>query len=312
MSIRPYHFIRFEPNGFTGFRRRVEHAGGTVCLDLEDSVDSPDAAERRALKRRRRHDLVDLLRASGPDAAGLFVRINAAGTADHARDVAALASLSDRPGLFLPKAERPGDVAALLAALAVPALVPVVESEAGFAGLAGFRAAGVRAAGGSAVAEVAFGHCDYNLDRGLFPFAHHDDARYWAWMDRLDAGARASGLGVVHSPVLRLDDLGLFQAVQTRLGRYPSATGQVTLSLAQTQACAAPGPAGARPDPGPAPPGADAAHEAALEVARQTVQHFRAHRRPDGHFALDGARTVVSPQEYRAACAVLAAHAQCA
>lgn len=296
--MHPYHFVRLEADGSAPFRARVAALGGSVCLDLEDSVDAPDVAYGQRLKAQRRREVVALVQHLGPDASGLFVRVNRAGTAEHARDVEALRTAEHLPGLFLPKVEHAADVSDLLAALGrpAPAVIPVVESEAGFAAVAGLRAAG-----GGAVREVAFGHCDYNLDRGLFPFAHPGDDRYWAWMERLGAACARGGLGVVNSPVLRLDDRAHFRAVQARLARIPNATGQVTLSLSQTQACAAAPQSLAAGKPAESPRA-----ESLRAEAQRTARRFEAHRRADGFLAVDASRTLVSPQEYRAARAVLA------
>jgi citrate lyase subunit beta/citryl-CoA lyase len=72
-----------------------------VIIDLEDAV---DPAGRPAAR--------DALAASALDPARVIVRVNAAGTADHAADLAAVGR-TPYTAVMLPKAERPDDLAAL-------------------------------------------------------------------------------------------------------------------------------------------------------------------------------------------------------
>ncbi|WP_348788171.1 CoA ester lyase [Leifsonia sp. NPDC080035] len=82
------------------YAKALERADA-VIIDLEDAVDP----ERRPAAR-------EALAASGLDAARVIVRVNQAGTDDHAADLAALAGTAYRT-VMLPKAERVDDLAAL-------------------------------------------------------------------------------------------------------------------------------------------------------------------------------------------------------
>ena len=162
----------------------------------------------------------------------------------------------------------------------------MVETEAGFTALPELLALCDARLG-----LVAFGHCDYNLSLGHFPFFHHDAPRYWEWLAELDAHLHRAGRQLLNSPVLHLADADLFQDVLGRLRAHPSATGQITLCLSQTLACAAPaGPAPARPLAARPP-----------ESARPLCARFEQARLPGRAFAIDATRRLISPHEYEAA-----------
>ncbi len=128
-----------------------------VIIDLEDAVAPAEKEGARAL-------LAEGLAALDGDALGrLLVRINAAGTAWHAQDVALLGRWTARglAGVMLPKAESPHELTRLAAALGAAAqLVPLVES------LQGLDGADLLARV-SQVAQLAFGHLDFQLDVGM-------------------------------------------------------------------------------------------------------------------------------------------------
>ena len=294
LLLRPYHFTRPQPQGFLDFYERVRACGGVVCFDLEDSVFSPDQAKCRALKAHRRREVMTLLKTleNGSGPSDLFVRVNAPGTEDYDLDLRALCTLKRLPGLFLPKTESAENLAVLLRAFSEPppSIIPVVESRAGFASLHAILTVAHRS-----FTSFAFGHCDYNLDCGHFPFYHQDAEQYWPWIGQLDTAARVNGKGVLNSPLLRLNDRMLFQSMLNRLADFPTVRGQITLSMDQTRQCAAALPQ-ARYN---ATASGDEATDS--EVAHQVVCEFERHQVVGSYFALNGERTIISPHEYKAA-----------
>ncbi|UOQ71334.1 hypothetical protein [Hymenobacter cellulosilyticus] len=79
-----------------------------------------------------------------------------------------------------------------------------------------------------------------------------------------------------------------------RAAAFASLTGQITLCLAQTEACAAdlssPEAENKTPE---------------LEPAQDVVQRFEAHQLAHASFALDPSRRIISPHEYQAATQLL-------
>ncbi|MEU8874034.1 CoA ester lyase [Streptomyces javensis] len=191
--------------------RRVERAltspAATVVLDLEDGAADGAAKEAgratiaRALPAARRR--------------GVFVRINATGTADQAADLTALAPVLDRvDGIVLPKAETRGEVDDLPGDLPV---LPVVETPAGLLAAAEI-ATSPRAVG------LILGVLDLAAELGVDPVTGLDHARA-----HLTVAARAAGLpGPVDGPYPDLDDEdGL--ARSSRRSRAAGYSGRVVL-----------------------------------------------------------------------------------
>lgn len=131
------------------FAKAAAAGADAVILDLEDAV---DVAE----KGRARREVAAWLGGAGT----ACVRVNAAGTSEHALD---LEALRDRPGLagiVLPKAEL-ASASAVVTSCAVP-VIALLESAAGVA-----EAAAIASVSG--VVRLAFGHLDYAVDIGAQP-----------------------------------------------------------------------------------------------------------------------------------------------
>ena len=286
-AIRPYHFAQFRAAGFLPFYRAIVAADGIVCFDFEDSMQAETEAATACLKQGQRRQVRQLLQGPGLRPDRLAVRINAPTTPHYRADLAALRGLPGLHAVFVPKVAHPEHLRQVLRELPLPVrhVVAVVETQAGFAALPELLA--LRDA---RLGRLAFGHCDYNLSLGNFPFHHHDSATYWAWLAELDAHLHAAGRQLLNSPVLRLADAALFQDVLGRLRAYPSATGQITLCLSQTLACAAP----ARPAPG-------RTLAAGSEESESLCHGFEQGRLPGRAFAVDATRRLISPHEYEAA-----------
>lgn len=129
------------------FAKAAASGADAVILDLEDAVadDRKDAA-RAAL----RNDFTDL---------PVLMRINAAGTPWHEKDLVALRGLNPS-AVILPKAEDPASVAAVIAALggATP-VIALIET-----GLGLCRCRAIAALPG--LCRLAFGSIDYCADLG--------------------------------------------------------------------------------------------------------------------------------------------------
>ena len=129
------------------FDKACAAGADAVIIDLEDAVPAADKDQARSA-------LMAWLRPEQP----VLVRINSAGSDWFAADLA----LCRRPGvagIVLPKAERPEDIAALLAAGATSVLA-LIETAYGFANMAALATAdGVR--------RLLFGSIDFKLELGI-------------------------------------------------------------------------------------------------------------------------------------------------
>ena len=203
------------------FAKAAASGADVVIIDLEDAVAAGDKADAR-------REAVAALRGGGVRA---LVRPNASGTAEYDGDVLALLDLASRPGhgllgVMLPKAEDPGQLAALAASLPrdVP-LVALVESALGLVNA-------VELARVPGVARLAFGAIDFALDidaDGGDRFLDH--AR-----SRLVVASRAAGIAApLDSPATAIRDTGPV-AESARLGRGFGFGGKLCIHPAQLAA----------------------------------------------------------------------------
>jgi citrate lyase subunit beta/citryl-CoA lyase len=132
------------------FDKALAAGADAVIVDLEDAV-APDAKDgaRRAL--------ADWLRNTQ---AKVVLRINGADTAWFEHDLALCASATGVAGVMLPKAERPEDLARVAAAAPGRALLPLIETAAGFDHMRALARA-------PAVERLVFGSIDFQLDLGI-------------------------------------------------------------------------------------------------------------------------------------------------
>lgn len=138
------------------FDKALSSGADAVILDLEDAVPPAEKSVARGAIARAWAVL-----AAAP--VPVAVRINAPSSDAGRQDVAWLATIAAvAPALavIVPKAESAGDLEAVRAALPQAALVPLIESAAGWAGLAEIAAA-------PGVLRLAFGHIDFMADTGL-------------------------------------------------------------------------------------------------------------------------------------------------
>lgn len=134
------------------FDKALASGADAVILDLEDAV--PVAAKEAA-----REAALHWLSARAPTASPqIVVRINAVGTPQHEADVDAC-----RHGMHavvLPKSEQVDDLARLARTLPGVALLPLIETAAGFA-------AALELARAPAVQRLVFGSIDFQHDLGI-------------------------------------------------------------------------------------------------------------------------------------------------
>ena len=161
MTPRSYLFVPADrPERFA---KALASGADVVIVDLEDAV-APDA------KAGARAALAQWLAgaANAPHLphlphlphVPLFVRTNAPGTEWFADDLALCGHSAAVGGVMLPKAERVADLDAVRFAAPGRALIPLIETAAGFDHLRAL-------AGAAGVQRLAFGSVDFQLDLGI-------------------------------------------------------------------------------------------------------------------------------------------------
>lgn len=145
-------FLFVPGNRPTMFEKATKSGADAVVLELEDSV--PDAEKTGA-----REAISGAWKKLSTLGAALLVRMNAVDTEAGKHDLAWLAEL--RPAaVMVPKAESASSLAAVHARLDQAALIPLIESAAGYYALPEIAAA-------PGVARLAVGHIDFMADTGI-------------------------------------------------------------------------------------------------------------------------------------------------
>ena len=139
------------------YAKALASGAGAVIIDLEDAI-GPDQkpAARTLLEEAFAHLPL-------ADRARVVVRINAAGTAWHAADLALVGKLAHLglAGVVLPKAESPDQLAHLAASVGQTcALLPMIETATGLVAIDDI-------ARSPQVARLLFGNLDFQADLGM-------------------------------------------------------------------------------------------------------------------------------------------------
>ena len=287
---------------------------GTIpVLDLEDGlmdvVQPANTPDRRRSARTQMLELCHSILQRGGCSQPLALRVNAWGSADLSADwpvAEALAAAFDLQSVFLPKVTgaaqlQRADQQLQAAGLPAGCMVPMLETRAA---LQQAHQIAAKAAELGATA-VVYGHYDYCLDAGHWPFPGPDDDTYWQPVATVAAAALAAGLRYVHPPTSNLRDTRSLAAVITRLASLcGEAFDLFSAGLSQTAglrqlAAAGVGELAAQGPPPPAP-----------LPAQQLCALFERCRRPEHAFAVDGeAGRFIAPHEFLAAMRQLQAQA---
>ncbi|MFM8952212.1 MAG: hypothetical protein ACKOOF_04005, partial [Planctomycetaceae bacterium] len=231
--------------------------------------------------------------------------VNAAGTLDHAADLAAIAEALHRGhdvAVLLPKVESAAaveDAARFFAhhGLTPPRFYLLAETGPGVE-----RLSLILAQTQPLVAGVVLGMIDYAFDQAMWPFPGPLDPTLWAIARGVAAACGEAGVTYVHTPCLRLRDRPLIHEVCGRLqGMCRGPAGLLTLSLDQTRAVVDAAGGVASGGEGETPP-----HDPLAE-ARDVIREFREHRSGKRSFSVDAVHDrFIPPQEYLAAVRFLA------
>lgn len=135
------------------FEKAFQSGADAVIIDLEDSVPvSAKASAREAIA----DNWESLRRRELP----LVIRVNAVDTALGRQDLEWLAHLGTPAAVMVPKADSSAALTRVSASLPAAAILPIVESAAGYAALP-------HLAGAANVLRLAVGHIDFMADVGL-------------------------------------------------------------------------------------------------------------------------------------------------
>lgn len=221
--------------------RSINDSGAVPVFDLEDSKYIPfDAPATERLKEESRNIILDKLKFTFPEKVITGIRINNSLSAEYGKDIKLLSDLKDVHEfayLFFPKTENVLSLKKLIqdfdsSGARLPEIIPIIETRKGadnLQSIAGFcRLNGIR--------MIAFGHSDYNLDTGIFPFIHPGSPAFIRLVKPYIEIIESEGLEYVNTPFLDLSDMSLFKRVLGDVANVcRNRFSQVTLSRAQTE-----------------------------------------------------------------------------
>jgi citrate lyase beta subunit len=286
--------------------------GAVVVLDLEDGLwDVVDPSRTAQLKAAAREHLAQLAaeQAEAWRDQQLGVRLNRLADSESAADLHVLGELGkagvELACVLVTKVESSTELerwATQLSAHAVVyrSIVPIVETVAGLTNLESICAA-ARDLGGR---WVVYGHYDYALDAGWWPFPDDRSAGYWRHVESIIQRVEAAGISYVHPPFFRLKRLDEFAGLVERLARTCHRPFGV-LTFGAQQALIVVGHAPHRQPAAETLVSSD--HGNPSQYARELIDAYLANRRSSMSFAIDP-RTgdFIAPHQFLAARRYLA------
>ncbi|HZV69439.1 MAG TPA: aldolase/citrate lyase family protein [Saprospiraceae bacterium] len=239
--MKIYQFIRYDDNSLLQNLFDNADKNTIFCFDLEDSIqDSIQPANTPFLKSSHRNILKSILEKirihSVPVKIG--VRINGVDTTEYLQDIEALSESGHISTIFLPKANNADQVLDLqnrlqLSEVNYTEIIPVIETKSGLLNLES-----ILKIKSNKITAIAFGHCDYNFDNGIYPFIHQDEREYWNWVIKMYKIIRHYQVTFVNSPFLKLrDDLSFRDMLSLLYSICGDHFGQITLTGRQSKLC---------------------------------------------------------------------------
>ncbi|MPM26899.1 hypothetical protein SDC9_73404 [bioreactor metagenome] len=239
MQIQPYQFIKYNKDTQFSHIERASKTGAVLCFDFEDGIvhpfDSEMTGRMKEEAREQFNRLYRLITDSGKNIS-IGVRINNNKTSYFEKDLIAIQN-KKIDTILVPKTEHPDDVESTINSLdsfgiEYDSFVPVIETKAGLGNLEEIVGRNNR------IKKIAFGHCDYNLSIGAYPFFHQDSWQYWKWISAIISVIGRYGIQLINSPYLNFSNEQFFCSMLEYISSGNNRChGQVTLTNRQSELC---------------------------------------------------------------------------
>jgi len=221
------------PKATLRFVKRLNNAGVMSILDLEDSAQDPfDIDKTRDLKISARKNFLELVNSrswTGDEfVRPIYVRVNSSSTEFFEDDIQAVLDIcrSGFPvtGIFLPMVESYAQIkeaqAMLEDAKSIKTtghgleIVPMIETAAGMNALQSMLESDAHE---QSFSKVHYGHFDYCLDAGLWPFPDPNHDSFWRLIEPMTRLILEHKKTYIHTPFPFMDDIDLFWAASLHL-----------------------------------------------------------------------------------------------
>ncbi|MFB6342982.1 aldolase/citrate lyase family protein [Saccharicrinis sp. FJH62] len=230
--MKIYQFIKFDENTTISHIKNAGDERLIICFDFEDGLMKHGDYEGTVnLKKEGRKKFLNVYGQFNKQSK-LGVRLNAIKNPEFEKDVHALSNLTFH-SVFLPKIQSVRVLNDIIKELhrchiGYKEIIPVIENRAGLD-----RTSEI--ANHPEVNNIAFGHCDYNLCAGVFPFFHQENFEYWKWIKKILSQIEPDKTCFINSPYLHWSNEKFYIAM---LGYLKTLTGnnfgQITLTNQQT------------------------------------------------------------------------------
>lgn len=242
MKIQAYQFIKYNNSTLKEHLEKVNRTEAVICFDFEDGVINPLEMESTAAnKEKAREQFVRLFSLIQDLATNtkVGVRINHCNSAEFEKD---LLVMTDKcfDSIFIPKIENSEDIQYVTKKLdeyriRYDNLIPILESHQGLINLETILQANPM------IRTIGFGHCDYNLSIGVYPFFHQDSWEYWKWVAELESIIDKYNVLLINSAFLSFNNEDLFCSMLDYISNTKICfQGQFTLTNRQSELCNCP------------------------------------------------------------------------
>lgn len=239
MQIQAYQFVKYDSNTSIEHIEKVLNTGAVICFDFEDGIANPINKELSVLMKEEARQqftrLYSLIRNSF-GSARIGIRLNSLHTSDIEKDLYIISGkLIDC--IILPKVEESSDIEMIKVKLnqfkvEYRNLIPIIETKKALENLENILQSNQE------LDNIAFGHCDYNLDIGAYPFFHQDSLEYWKWIAVFISKIEKYGIRLINSPYLNTDNDEFFSSMLDYMAsKRNHFCGQATLSTRQSEIC---------------------------------------------------------------------------
>ena len=290
--------------------RQVAGMKITVVLDLEDSlwdVDDPD--HTRELKAGARRDLLGLAKAH-PEIFRdnkIGIRINRCSSDEFSADLGVLSEVAQTLPLSVivpTKVESAKELRQCRQALsdsgvACEAITPIVETVNGMRQLPEIALAAVE----MHMPAIIYGHYDYCLSAGLWPFPEFDETSCWELIEPFMIQVENAGLSFVQPPFFSMyDDVAFLGVLGELVRKCRHPFGVLTFGPRQTRMCSEVAKGNIRFDRIELRSSVQLSHEEKTQHAMELIQAYHSHQLENKGFAVDP-RTgrFIAPHQYAAA-----------
>ena len=233
--MKVYQFIKYNQKTNINHIKNYGNDSLIICFDFEDGIRN-GLDENLSLKQKenfRKYFIQILEKFNKNDKIG--IRINTKNLAELEKDLK-INKNKNIHSIFLPKVESQKELINIIKVIEnykikYKELIPIIETKTGLDHIEEIVKI-------TKIKNIAFGHCDYNLNINVFPFFHHDSREYWKWVNKIVSVTNKEKICFINSPYLSNNNYTFYSSMLEYLRIISNSNfGQITLSNIHTDIC---------------------------------------------------------------------------